>query len=119
MLNRNGPLKGVRFIEMAGIAPAAQSALREALTDLFLSRTQAEWYDVLVGRDACFAPVVPLADAAVHLHSRAHESVLTVDGIEMPAPAPRFSHTRPYIPTSGDAGFVETNEILQHWRAAI
>ena len=92
--------------------------MREALTELFLTRTQAEWCEVLEGSDACFAPVVPLAEAAAHPHNRARESFVTVGGIEMPAPAPRFSHTPPDTPTTGDAGSVELNEILQHWRTA-
>ncbi|WP_281709130.1 CaiB/BaiF CoA transferase family protein [Phaeobacter italicus] len=99
-------------------APEAQPAMREALTTLFLTRTQAEWCEVLEGSDACFAPVVPLAEAAAHPHNRARESFVTVGGIEMPAPAPRFSHTPPDTPTTGDAGSVELNEILQHWRTA-
>jgi len=62
--------------------------------------------------------LVPLAEAATHPHNRARESFVTVGGIEMPAPAPRFSHTPPDTLTTGDAGSVEMNEILQHWRTA-
>ena len=33
-----------------------------------------------------------------------------------PAPAPRFSHTKPDMPTIGETGFVSAEEILDHWR---
>jgi len=97
----------------------AQAAMRKALTELFLTRTQAEWCEVLEGSDACFAPVVPLAEAATHPHNLARQSFVTVDGVEMPAAAPRFSLTPSDTPTTGDVGPVLFDEILEHWRAAI
>ncbi|MGH1444871.1 MAG: CaiB/BaiF CoA transferase family protein [Cognatishimia sp.] len=96
-------------------APSAQVGMMGALTELFLTATQQEWCDILEGSDACFAPVVSLADASDHAHNRARGSFVTVDGIEMPAPAPRFSRTQPDTPTTGDAGEISLDEILEHW----
>ena len=63
------------------------------LEKLFKSRTRDEWTQAFEGKDACFAPVLTLAEAAQHPHSRARQSHLSVDGILQPAPAPRFSRT--------------------------
>jgi alpha-methylacyl-CoA racemase len=96
-------------------AAAAQAGMMDALTALFQTATQQEWCDILEGSDACFAPVVSLAGAPDHAHNRARGSFVTVDGIEMPAPAPRFSRTPPETPTTGDAGEIGLEEILEHW----
>jgi alpha-methylacyl-CoA racemase len=37
------------------------------LEDLFRSRTQREWLDLLEGKDTCVGPVLTLAEAAAHL----------------------------------------------------
>ena len=58
------------------------------LEKLFKSRTRDDWTQVFKGRDACFAPVLTLTEAAQHAHSKARQSHLTVDGILQPAPAP-------------------------------
>jgi alpha-methylacyl-CoA racemase len=66
---------------------------RETLAATFLKRTRAEWTDLLEGTDACFAPVLSLAEAPAHPHNRARNSFVEVGGILQPAPAPRFSRT--------------------------
>ncbi len=63
------------------------------LEKLFRSRTREEWTHAFEGKDACFAPVLSLEEAAQHPHSEARNGYVTVDGILQPAPAPRFSRT--------------------------
>ncbi|MBE7373053.1 CaiB/BaiF CoA transferase family protein [Pseudomonas lopnurensis] len=63
------------------------------LAQLFASRTQAEWCALLEGSDACFAPVVPLEEAAAHPHLRQRGVYQELDGLLQVAPAPRFSRT--------------------------
>ncbi len=67
--------------------------LRAALTDAFARRTRQEWCEVLEGTDACFAPVLDLAEAPAHPHNASRGTLEQRDGIVQPAPAPRFSHT--------------------------
>ena len=67
--------------------------LRELLADTFRTRTRDEWAAVFDDVDACVAPVMRLTEAAGHPHVRARESLVTVDGVTQPAPAPRFSRT--------------------------
>jgi alpha-methylacyl-CoA racemase len=77
--------------------PAGQEGwpeLREAIGAAVRQRTRDEWTQVMEGTDACFAPVLTLAEAARHPHNVARGNVITVDGVEQHAPAPRFSRTR-------------------------
>ena len=43
--------------------------LRSALTQKFLSRTQAEWTEIFDGTDACVTPVVDLESSQTHPHN--------------------------------------------------
>ena len=50
---------------------AAWPALKARLRALFLSQPSAHWRALLEGSDACFAPVLSLAEAAAHPHMKA------------------------------------------------
>ncbi len=65
-------------------------SLRGELTALFLTQPRAHWCALLEGSDACFAPVLSLAEAPSHPHNEARATFVTRDGIIQPAPAPRF-----------------------------
>ena len=71
--------------------------LRRRLTDVFATRTRAEWIARLEGTDVCFAPVLPMSEASGHPHLVARGSIVEHDGMEQPAPAPRFSRTKAEI----------------------
>jgi len=62
-------------------------------TELFKSKTRAQWCELLEGSDACFAPILSLEEAPQHPHNLAREAYVEVDGYQQPAPAPRFSRT--------------------------
>jgi alpha-methylacyl-CoA racemase len=74
----------------------------------FKRKTRDEWCRLLEGSDACFAPVLSLAEAPSHPHNLARQTFVEIDGIVQPAPAPRFSRTpagRPTPPeTPGERG---------------
>jgi alpha-methylacyl-CoA racemase len=72
-------------------------ALKEELTRVFKTKTQAQWCQIMEGSDVCFAPVLSIFEAPDHPHNRARESFVTIDGVVQPAPAPRFSRTKPEI----------------------
>jgi alpha-methylacyl-CoA racemase len=65
----------------------------------FKRKTRDEWCRLLEGSDACFAPVLSLAEAPSHPHNLARQSFVELDGIVQPAPAPRFSRTPAAHPT--------------------
>jgi len=66
---------------------------RQKLTALFRTKTRAQWCELLEGCDACFAPVLNMAECADHPHNAARATFITVNGVKQPAPAPRYSTT--------------------------
>jgi alpha-methylacyl-CoA racemase len=72
---------------------SAWPALRARLEEIFRRRTRAEWCEVFEGADACFAPVLTMAEAPRHPHNAARETFVEIAGVVQPAPAPRFSRT--------------------------
>ena len=75
--------------------PAAWPELKAQVATIFLSKTRAQWCELLEGTDACFAPVLDLDEAHEHPHNRSRQTFVEVDGVRQPAPAPRFSRTPP------------------------
>jgi alpha-methylacyl-CoA racemase len=65
-------------------------ALRDELTVVFAGHPRAHWDALLLGTDACYAPVLSLADTPDHPHSRARGTFMNPAGLTQPAPAPRF-----------------------------
>jgi alpha-methylacyl-CoA racemase len=112
------------FTELLGIADRAPGQLdlerydelRALIADTFRTRTQAEWCAVFDGTDACVAPVLPLSEARHHPHLSARGTLVEHDGLLQPAPAPRFSRTRPALglPPAPEPG-AHTREALLAW----
>ncbi|HSG58109.1 MAG TPA: CaiB/BaiF CoA-transferase family protein [Woeseiaceae bacterium] len=59
----------------------------------FATKTRDEWAELLESADTCAAPVLSLVEAPQHPHNHARDTFVIVDGVEQPAPAPRFSRT--------------------------
>lgn len=75
----------------AQYARASWLALKERFRALFLSQPSAHWRALLEGCDACFAPVLSLAEAAAHPHIKARGVYKRGKGDELQATgAPRF-----------------------------
>ena len=73
--------------------PRQWPALRERFTEVFASRTRAEWWTVFAGTDACVAPVWSLVEATRDEHNTERGVFVEVDGQVQPGVAPRFSAT--------------------------
>jgi alpha-methylacyl-CoA racemase len=86
--------------------------LRSRFEALFATRTQAEWVELLEGTDACFAPVVPYAEAAQHRQLLARRTVVSAFGTDQPAPAPRFDRTPARLSAPPPAPGEHTGAIL-------
>ncbi|MFI7627584.1 CaiB/BaiF CoA transferase family protein [Microbispora rosea] len=71
--------------------PANWPAIRERLSEAFLSRTRAEWEAVFEGSDACVSPVLDPREAARHPHNQARGTFVEVEGLPQAAPAPRLA----------------------------
>lgn len=67
--------------------------MRSAITAAVRRRSRDEWCRLLEGTDACFAPVLSLAEAPHHAHAQARGAFVSVAGLLQPAPAPRFERT--------------------------
>ena len=83
----------------------------DILAAIFAGRDLAEWVTMLEGTDACFAPVLRLAEVADHPHMRARSAYITKGGVTQCAPVPRFSRTPGHIQDAERA-----EERLQRWR---
>jgi alpha-methylacyl-CoA racemase len=71
--------------------------MKNRLKEIFKRKTRDQWCALLEGTDACFAPVLSLDEAAEHPHNLHRKAFSRIEGLLQPAPAPRFSRTRPEI----------------------
>lgn len=77
----------------AQMDPRQWPALKEKLAALFKTKTRSQWCDLMEGTDICFAPVLSLTEAMEHPHNVARQTFVDVDGMQQPAPVPRYSVT--------------------------
>ncbi|MBW8785111.1 MAG: CoA transferase [Novosphingobium sp.] len=77
--------------------------LKRRLEALFRTKTRAEWCALLEDGDACFAPVLSLAEAPAHPHNVARGNFVSLAGVIQPTPAPRFSRTPAPTPRPPEA----------------
>jgi alpha-methylacyl-CoA racemase len=68
-------------------------ALRKKVADIFFTKTREQWRQIFEGTEACFTPVLSLAEVASHPHHVQRNAFVELDGVLHPAPAPRFSRT--------------------------
>jgi alpha-methylacyl-CoA racemase len=68
-------------------------SLKAEWAALWLTRTRDEWAELLGGSDACVQPVLDWSEREQHPHLQARRTLVEVDGITQPAPAPRLSRT--------------------------
>ena len=86
--------------------------LRSRIADEFARKPRDEWAEIFAGSDACVTPVLSPWEASEHPHNRERESFVQVDGIEQPAPAPRFGRTPAPAPRAGSAAGADTDDVL-------
>jgi alpha-methylacyl-CoA racemase len=86
--------------------------LRAAMTAILKTRTRDEWCARLEGTDACFAPVLSIAEAPHHPHAKARGGFIEIDGVVQPAPAPRFSRSQAALPGAAPRNGAHTEDVL-------
>lgn len=94
--------------------PEEWPALRSKLEGVMRQRTRDEWCALLEGSDACFAPVLSMAEAPLHPHNQARGTFVAPMGISQPAPAPRFDRTPSELPEPAPTVGAHTGELLAH-----
>jgi alpha-methylacyl-CoA racemase len=88
-------------------------AMKEKLTEVMKTKTQAEWCDLMEGTDVCFAPIVNFMDAPKHPANVARNTYIELDGMTQPAPAPRFSRTPSEVRHGGHDPGQDTDDVLR------
>jgi alpha-methylacyl-CoA racemase len=77
--------------EKMGLSCSQQDpGLRAELEAAFRRHPRDHWCALLEGSDACFAPVLSMAEAPEHPHLAFRGTFASVDGQVQPMPAPRF-----------------------------
>jgi alpha-methylacyl-CoA racemase len=112
------------FLAKLGLDPASLPAqndrarwpeLKSKFAAQFKQKTRDEWCRLFEGSDACFAPVLSLAEAPRHPHNAARGTFAEVAGVTQPAPAPRFQRTPGAIQGPPPAAGAHTVEGLAAW----
>ncbi|MFT6943416.1 MAG: alpha-methylacyl-CoA racemase [Nitriliruptoraceae bacterium] len=93
--------------------PQRWPQLRARLAEVFASRTRDAWDVVFEGSDACYAPVLSMAEAVDHPHNVARRSFVSVGDTMQPAPTPRFSGTPADDPRPADVPGGSTRTVLR------
>ncbi|PWR23606.1 CaiB/BaiF CoA transferase family protein [Zavarzinia compransoris] len=112
------------LIRLAGLDPAdfgaqmdvaSWPAMKEKLAAVIRGKTRAEWDALMEGTDVCYAPVLSMEEAPKHPHNIARGVFFEQDGHVQPAPAPRFSRTRPDLPAAPPLPGQDTETALADW----
>ncbi|WP_432842353.1 CaiB/BaiF CoA transferase family protein [Dactylosporangium sp. CA-092794] len=74
--------------------------LRAAIAGAFRSKPMAAWAEIFMGTDACVTPVLTYGEALDNQHMRDRAVFTTIDGVDQPRAAPRFSRTVTAEPTA-------------------
>jgi alpha-methylacyl-CoA racemase len=93
--------------------PATWAAHRATLAARFAEKTRDEWEQLLDSPGCCATPVLSLSEAPRHPHLVARETFIDLDGVIQPAPAPRFSRSRPATPTPPSSPGDHTHALLR------
>ena len=88
---------------------------RKQFRACFLTRSRDEWCALLEGTDTCFAPVLTIEEASSHPHLMARQTYVDLNGVNQPAPNPRFSETKHAQAIPPAVLGMHTREVLVDW----
>ncbi|XP_011874019.1 PREDICTED: alpha-methylacyl-CoA racemase [Vollenhovia emeryi] len=66
---------------------------RRIITEIFKTKTQAEWCAIFDGSDACVTPMLDIENVTSHIHNNQRQTFTTMGDDIIPNPAPRLSRT--------------------------
>jgi len=90
-------------------------AMKERLAGIIKRKTRDEWDAVFAGANACYAPVLSMAEVRHHPHHQARGTFIDDGEVWQPAPAPRFSRTKAGIRRGAAKIGEHTEEILREF----
>jgi len=110
----------VRVLDVADVVPpqhdvARWPETRALFAERFRTKTRDEWAALFDGVDACVAPVMGLTEAIDHPHVKARQTLVDLDGVVQPAPAPRFDRTPGAIQRPPRLPGQDTADTLVDW----
>jgi alpha-methylacyl-CoA racemase len=76
-------------------------------------KTRDEWDEIMLGSDVCYAPVLSMTEAPTHPHNLSRQAFVEIGGVVQPAPAPRFSRTKPEV--QGPPQAAQGGSALSSW----
>lgn len=88
--------------------------IRQRLEETFVTRNREEWASLLECVDACCTPVLKPSELRGHEHVQARHLMVEIDGLEQPAPAPRFSRTVSEV-RHGPGGSKPARDVMKSW----
>ncbi len=97
--------------EMPQFAMDRWPEFKDRLTEVFKSRTRAEWASLLEPEETCATAIYGLDEAPQHPHMAARGTFVEVDGMVQPAAAPRFDRT----PGAARPIVQDTDGALEAW----
>ena len=112
------------FLDGLGLADALPGAQydvahwpehRRRFAEAFASKPRDEWAELFAGIDACVTPVLGLTEAPAHPHLAARGTFVDCDGVQQPAPAPRFSRTPGAVRGAPPRPGADTRSVLAAW----
>ncbi len=86
--------------------PEKWPLLKEKLAAKIREKSLADWCEIMEGTDVCFAPVLSMDGAKAHPHNVERNVFFNLDGVDQPAPAPRYA-VNPTDPPRKPAPFEE------------
>jgi alpha-methylacyl-CoA racemase len=89
--------------------------LKIKLEAVFKRKSRREWCELMEGTDVCFAPVLGINEAPMHPHNIERETYISVGGMTQPAPAPRFSRTKPEVVSCSQEPGSNLEAVLNDW----
>jgi alpha-methylacyl-CoA racemase len=95
--------------------PTGWPEWQRVLAEKFRARTRDEWAALFEDTDACVTPVLSPWEAHDHRHNVARGVFIEVDGLQQPAPAPRFGRTPADVPRPMRDLGRDVDAILESW----
>ncbi len=86
--------------------------LKRRVAERFRTRSRDEWCELMEGSEACFAPILSMAEAPAHRHNEARGTFVRSGGVVQPAPAPRFLATPAAEPEMPKHSGADTETVL-------
>ena len=95
--------------------PEGWPVLTARFAAVFRTRTRDEWVEVFAGTDACFAPVLTIAEVPAHPHVAARKVFTDYQEARYPSPAPRFSRTPGAIRLAPPQPGQHSDVVFEEW----